>query len=129
MVRNPHSFYLHVLTQHDALSLDAKEAGYVLAAPPRFPPAWERELETLSECALIHVPLQWLAAMPIASLPPGIQGRLRAYIESIAAQQQQPHPTTTTTPVSAAVALVPQQLHGDIDDAHTACATQLSSLL
>ena len=126
MVRNPHNFYTHVLTQHDALNPDARGAGYEVAAPPKFPPAGHHELETLSERALIHVPQQWLAAMPIASLPPGIQERVRAYTESMTASQQPTAVAAAATPTP--IALLPQ-LHADMDDNHAPCPTPLSSLL
>ena len=128
MVRNPHNFYTHVLFQHDALSLEARGAGHVVGAPPNFPPALDRDLETLSERALIHIPQQWLAAMPIASLPPGVQGRIRAYTDSIMAASQQPTTTAVAAATPTTITLLPQ-LHADMDGDNAPCPTPLSSLL
>ena len=86
-VTNPYNYYTHVLSQHDVLSREARNGG--VAIPPEFPAAGNRchnDLLTLSECALANVPLPWLAAMPMTSLPAGIQARVRAQTESPASQ-------------------------------------------
>jgi len=96
MVNNPHNFYTHVSSKHEGACHEARVG--CTRTPPVFPPAGDSchtDLSALSECALMHVPLPWLAAMPITSLPAGIQSRIHSYSDS----QQASQLSVATSPV------------------------------
>lgn len=121
MVSNPHNFYTHVLHQHDVLCREARIGA--VATPPEFPPSGDlcrAHLSRLPECALTHVPLPWLAAMPITSLPAAIQARIRTHNESLASRVP-----SAAAPVCTPGSLLP---HSDTGDDGLGCPTPLSAL-
>lgn len=78
---------------------------------PEFPPPGDpchADLSRLPECAFTHIPLSWLAAMPVTSLPSGIQTRVHAYTNEAPIA-----PSGGATMVSTPSLLVP---HGDTGD-------------
>jgi len=106
-VCNPYNFYSHVATMHSGVSTEVPTTTPMAA--PEFPPPGDpchADLSRLPECAFTHIPLPWLAAVPVTSLPPGIQTRVYAY-------------TTAPTAPSGAVAVSTPSLllpHGDTGD-------------
>lgn len=79
-VTTPYNFYSHVATMHSGVSTEGPTTTPMPA--PEFPPPGDpchADLSRLPECAFTHIPLPWLAAMPVTSLPPVIQTRVRAY--------------------------------------------------
>lgn len=108
-VTTPYNFYSHVATMHSGVSTEGPTTAPMAA--PEFPPPGDlchAELSRLPECALALVPLPWLAAMPVTSLPPGIQTRVRAYTNE-----------APTAPSSGVAALSTPSLllpHGDTGD-------------
>jgi len=79
-VTTPYNFYSHVATMHSGVSTEGPTTTPMPA--PEFPPPGDpchADLSRLPECAFTHIPLLWLAAMPVTSLPPAIQTRVRVY--------------------------------------------------